>query len=79
MGSQLSAALQMIAREKAVETFNSGLIIGFPLMVALLIAFAPEAALAQLPSLIRPILGNGFVMGTITVLFLEHIVFKEEK
>jgi len=79
MGSQLSAALQMIAREKAVETFNSGLIIGFPLMVALLVAFAPEAALAQLPSLLRPILGNGFVMGTITVLFLEHIVFKEEK
>lgn len=79
MGTQLSAALQMMVREKAVDTFNSGMIIGFPLMVALLIAFAPESALAQIPSLIRPILGNGFVMGTITVLFLEHIVFKGEK
>ena len=79
MGSQLTAALQMMAREKSVSSFNSGLIIGFPLMVALVISFAPEQALAELPPLIRPILGNGFVMGTITVLLLEHVIFKDEK
>ncbi len=79
MGSQLTAALQMMAREKSVSSFNSGLVIGFPLMVALVISFAPEQALAELPPLIRPILGNGFVMGTLTVLLLEHVIFKDEK
>ena len=47
--------------------------------LALVISFAPEQALAELPPLIRPILGNGFVMGTLTVLLLEHVIFKDEK
>lgn len=79
MGSQLTAALQMMAREKTVSSFNSGLIIGFPLMIALVVSFVPEQALAELPPLIRPILGNGFVIGTLVVLLLEHVVFRNEK
>ena len=45
MASQLSAGLQMLTRENCVVGFESGLIIAFPLMVALLLSFAPEAAL----------------------------------
>lgn len=40
MASQLSAGLQMLTREKCVVGFESGLIIAFPLMVALLLSFA---------------------------------------
>ena len=36
MSSQLSAGLQMLSRSKAVFDFNSGIIIGFPLMIALI-------------------------------------------
>jgi len=28
------------------------------------------------PAVVRPILGNGFVMGVITVMLLEHILLK---
>lgn len=79
MASQLSAGLQMLTREKCVVSFESGLIIAFPLMVALLLSFAPEEALNSIPIVIRPILGNGFVMGVITVLVLEHGIYREVK
>lgn len=79
MASQLSAGLQMLTREKAVADFEGGLVIGFPLMVALLLSFAPEDAIQTIPVLLRPIVGNGFVMGVITVLLLEHVVFRKRQ
>lgn len=79
MASQLSAGLQMLTREKCIEGFESGLVVAFPLMVALLLAFAPQEALNSIPVLIRPIVGNGFVMGVIIVLILEHGIFRKLK
>lgn len=79
MASQLSAAMQMLVREKAITDFNSGITVGFPLMIALLLSFAPPEAINHIPALIRPIIGNGFVMGVISVLLLEHLIFKTRK
>lgn len=79
MATQLSSGLMLMIREKAVDTFDQGVIIGLSLMVAILITFMPEAALNQMPSIVRPIVGNGFVMGVITVLLLEHIILKQKK
>lgn len=79
MASQLSAGLQMMNREKAVLDFESGLVVGFPLMLALLLSFAPEEAIQSIPAWIRPIVGNGFVMGVIVVVLLEHLVFRKRK
>jgi len=79
MASQLSASFQMVATNDIVHHFNHGIIIGLPLMIALLISFMPEELNAQIPALIRPIVGNGFVMGVITVLILEHGIFRDKK
>ena len=79
MASQLSAGMQMMIREKAVDGFDGGIVVGFSLMVALLLSFAPDEALNSIPALIRPIVGNGFVMGVITVLILEHLIFRAGK
>ena len=79
MSSQLSAGVQLLARESVVPDFNGGLTVGLPLMVALLLSFAPAEAIGHIPALIRPIVGNGFVMGVITVLLLEHGVFRRPK
>ena len=75
----LAEDLQMMIREKAVDGFDGGLVVGFSLMVALLLSFAPDEALNSIPALIRPIVGNGFVMGVITVLILEHLIFRSGK
>lgn len=77
MASQLSSGLTMLVAEKGVTDFTSGIIVGLPLMIGLLIAFAPATAFAAFPDMIRPVVGNGFVMGTLSVILLEHGVFKK--
>lgn len=80
MATQLSASFQMIGTERNVITdFNDSLTIGLPLMVGLFLSFAPDSVLNQIPSTLRPILGNGFVMGVILVLLLEHLIFRKKK
>lgn len=78
MATQLSSGLMLMIREKAVDTFDHGVIVGLSLMVAILITFMPEAVLHQMPAIIRPVVGNGFVMGVIMVLLLEHVVLRKK-
>lgn len=78
MLSQFGAGLQMMVQQKAVVHFNDGAVIGLSMMIALLISFAPAHALEQIPSILRPILGNGFMMGIITVLVMEHLVYRKK-
>lgn len=47
-----------------------------PLVVGTLVAFLPPAVVAGFPAVLQPVLGNGFVVGTITVLLLEHGLMK---
>jgi len=79
MASQLSSGLSMLVAEKGVHDFNSGMIVGLPLMIGLIIAFTPASVFSAFPDLFRPIIANGFVMGTITVIILEHLVFRHQQ
>ncbi|MBP3482062.1 MAG: purine/pyrimidine permease [Alistipes sp.] len=77
MGTQLAAGFEMTHSTRSVTSFRHGLIIGIPIMFDVILSFAPAEAIAQIPALIRPIAGNGFVMGVIIVLILEHIILKD--
>lgn len=77
MVSQFAAGMQMIIRQNAVRDFDDGLIIGLSMMIALLISFMPVEVIAQIPATIRPICGNGFVMGVISALVMEHLVLSK--
>ena len=76
MGTQLAAALQMAVSSRSALTFDDCLIIGLPLMMSLLFSYIP---MQVVPAIIRPIIGNGFVMGVITVIILEHFVFRRRE
>ena len=78
MATQVAAGLEIIHSTKAVLSFNDGLILGLPIMLTVVLSFAPAEAMAAVPSLLRPIVGNGFVMGIIVVLVLEHFVLRTE-
>lgn len=78
MATQLGAGLQMMTKEQAVHNFNSSVTVALPLMIALFIIFAPDAVKDAIPAYIRPILGNGFVMGVIAVFLLEHVLFRKK-
>ena len=47
-------------------------------MFNIVLSFAPQQAVDAIPALIRPIVGNGFVMGIIIILLLEHLLLKRE-
>lgn len=79
MSSQFASGLIMLVTEKAIQNFNNALTVGLSIMVALFVSYAPERAFEHFPSILHPIIGNGFVMGVITVLILEHIVFRQNK
>ena len=79
MATQVAAGLEIIHSSKAVHSFRDGLVLGMPIMVTIILSFAPAEAMAAVPSLLRPIVVNGFVMGIIVVLLLEHIVLREKR
>jgi xanthine/uracil permease len=79
MVSQLSSGLSLLSSESCADSFGAGVTIGLPLMLGLVISFSPPQLFEAFPSLIRPIVGNGFVMGVLSVIFLEHVVFKRKR
>ena len=76
MATQLSSGLSMLVAEKGVTDFSSGVIVGLPLMIGLVVAFTPVPVFGAFPEMLRPVIGNGFVMGTLAVIILEHGVFR---
>ncbi|MBO7219593.1 MAG: purine/pyrimidine permease [Alistipes sp.] len=77
MATQVAAGFEIIHSTKAVLSFKDGVVLGLPIMLTIILSFAPAEVMASVPSLLRPIVGNGFVMGIIIVLLLEHIFLKE--
>ena len=75
MGTQLAASFIMMSSSQSAVGFDDALIIGLPIMVALFFGAVP---MDVVPALVRPIIGNGFVMGVITVILLEHVIFRNK-
>lgn len=78
MSAQIASGLLMLIERNAISGFNEGLIIGFPILTATILAFTPSELLATFPPVLRPIVGNGFVMGVVTVILLERLILKIE-
>ena len=54
-------------------TFEDGLVIGLPLLAGTVTAILPPAAVAEFPATLRPVAGNGFVVGVLVVLILDRL------
>jgi xanthine/uracil permease len=79
MVSQLSSGLAFLVEKKAVFDFETGVVVGLPIMLALVAVYLPRELVMTFPATIRPVLGNGFVLGTVAALVLEHLVFGRRK
>lgn len=58
-------------------SWRSGVILGTAMITGLLVSFMPSAAKESLPPALAPLLGNGFVMGLVMALVLEHALLKK--
>lgn len=76
MGTQLAASLEMLHSTKSVSNFANGLTIGLPLMLAMLFQLMPRGIV---PAVIEPLVGNGFAMGVIAVIIMEHVINRPQK
>lgn len=74
----IGSGFSLLARENAITNFDSGLIIGLPLMVAIIAAFTPEEVILHSPEVLRPIVGNAFVISTVLAMLLEHVLLKDK-
>lgn len=70
--AQVSAGLLALQEGEAPLTFADGLVVGLPLLAGTLVAFLPAAVVAGFPPVLRPVLGNGFVVGTLLAILLER-------
>lgn len=79
MSSQLGSGLRLIHTDKLIHDFDDAFTVAFPVMLGVIISFLPEEISASIPALLRPVLSNGFVMGVIAVLFIEHCINRKNK
>ncbi|MDR2945922.1 MAG: purine/pyrimidine permease [Candidatus Adiutrix sp.] len=79
MSAQLASGLSILVGEKSIQNFNDALAVGLPLMLGLIVSIAPQTAFSGFPELIRPIAGNGFIVGTVTAILLERILATSQK
>ncbi|MCL5935215.1 MAG: purine/pyrimidine permease [Firmicutes bacterium] len=78
MCSQIAAGLQTALNSMRSFKVEYGLVMGLPLMLSIIISFLPANILSTFPALLRPVIGNGFVVGVLSVLFMEHIIYREK-
>jgi xanthine/uracil permease len=75
---QVIAGKNIAFRSREDVTFENILVIGFPALIGTIIAFLPTSSLLILPVVLRPIIGNGFVIGVLSALVLEHLIFRKK-
>ncbi len=73
--SQIAAGLS-VANQSTEFQFEDGLVIGLPVLLGTVISFLPNDVLATFPVVLRPILGNGFVVGTVGAFILDRGIFR---
>lgn len=77
LSTQVAAGLMVLFGAARKLELQDGLVVGMPLLLAVVVAFLPASAVSAFPPLIRPVAGNSFVMGVLAVLFLEHMLFRQ--
>lgn len=79
MASQVAGGLIMAFKDDGEKEFQfeNGLVISFSILLGTVVAFFPAQVTNSLPTILRPILGNGFVTGIVSAIVLEHMIFRK--
>ncbi|HPT69535.1 MAG TPA: solute carrier family 23 protein, partial [Syntrophomonas sp.] len=77
MCTQVAAGLMTAfdaLKELGEPRFDNALLISLPILMGVIVSFLPQEITASYPYSLRPILSNGFVVGIVTSLVLEHTI-----
>jgi xanthine/uracil permease len=76
---QVGAGILLACRIESGLQVETGLIVGLPLLLGTMVAFLPAGTMDTFPLILRPLLGNGFVIGIITAFLLEGVIFRQTR
>ncbi len=78
MTSQVAAGFAVLFKGAGAQgiKFETGLVIGLSMLLGTIVSFLPKEIIQTLPTILRPTLGNGFVVGVVSALVLEHVIFR---
>ncbi len=76
---QMAAGLSTAASAKEGLTLETGIVIGLSVLAGTIVGFLPPRVLMGFPPVLRPIAGNGFVVGMLTAFVLEHGVYRHSR
>lgn len=79
MAQSVYAALLLLMSGGKMPTWAGGATVGVALTTGVIVSFMPEEVRRALHPVIRPILANGFVVGLVLALLLEHVLFRRKK
>ena len=79
MAQSVYAALHLLLSGGKMPTWASGATVGVALTAGVIVSFIPEEARQALHPVIRPILANGFVVGLVLALLLEHVLLRRKR
>lgn len=71
---QVAAGFSAISHDKKGLRVEDGVIVGLPVLLGAVVSFLPARVLSAFPSVLRPIVGNGFVVGVVVALVLDRVV-----
>ena len=76
--AQISSGITLLQEAPGGFDFETGLLIGLSILLGTIVAFLPAQVLETFPAMLRPVLGNGFVVGVLAALMMEHLVFRKK-
>lgn len=77
MGTQVASGLMLAFKDRAGGfQYEDALVIGASLFLGVMAIFLPDRIINLLHPSLKPLLGNGLVIGVLSAIILEHVVIK---
>ena len=79
MGTQVASGLVLAAKDRPGGLqYEDALVIGASTLLGVIAVFLPDHVIQALHPPLKPLLGNGLVVGVISAIILEHVVLRKK-
>ena len=77
LAAGIGVAVDIIHAGTPKMSMRDFLVVGLPVLMGLAVSLLPKPFIQELPLSLRPIIGNGLIVGVVLVIFLENVLFRK--
>jgi len=78
MGTQIASGLMLAVKDRSEGfQYEDALVIGASIFLGLITVFLPEQIISLFHPTLKPLVGNGLVIGVLSAIILEHVALKK--